>query len=665
MRNDSKENFIALLIAILILGVMGMVLCFYNLTFGIIQLAAAVFLILLSVFVIRKNHGQFGEFLDSIRFRADDISKDSLVNAPVPVVIFKLSGRILWANDLFEALFGNAQLFDKPFETVFPDMAKDILLSEKPKFSCYIGLKHYEIIGKPVFEEGKKSKNTTPAPSFVVFYLFENTEEYEHSLKYLEDRPVAGYINVDNYDDVLLNTPDAYRSMLLAEIDTKIATWFTFTGGVLKKVEKDRYFLFFSHNCLQKMIEEKFSVLDDVRGIRCGNKFSATLSIGIGIGDKDYKALDDAANSAITLALGRGGDQAVVKENNDIRFFGGKTREHEKTTKVKARVTASTLKDLLSGASNVLIMGHKLPDMDAIGAAVGICAFARFFEKNTHIVYENTSLSVNGILERIKENNEYGDVLISPEQALSLVQENTLVVVVDTHKPDYTYAPELLEKAKNIVVIDHHRRGEDFINSAKLVYHEPYASSTCELVAEILQYAGGDFALTSQEAEALYAGIMMDTKDFAMKTGVRTFEAAAFLKRCGVDILAVRQYFRNDFNSYIQIAQIVSSAITVNGNIAISTCKYSPDVDIHAITPQAADKLLSISGIEASFVITEKSEEVSISGRSTGNINVQLIMEKLGGGGHLTMAGAQIKNYTLDQVRDKLVKAINEYLEEI
>lgn len=664
MRNESKENFIALIIAIVFLGVMGMVLCFYNLTLGILQLSAAVLLILLSVIVIRKNHGQFTEFLDSIRFRADDLTKDSLLSAPVPVVIFKLTGRILWTNELFETLFGTAQLFDKPFETVFPDTAKDILLNEKPKFSCYIGTKHYEIIGKPVFTENKKSKTKSNVPSFVIFYLFENTEDFEHSLKYMEERPVAGYINVDNYDDVLLNTPDAYRSMLLAEIDTKIAAWFSFTGGVLKKVEKDRYFLFFSHNCLHKMIEEKFSVLDDVRGIRCGNKFPATLSIGIGVGDKSYKDLDDAANSAITLALGRGGDQAVVKENNDMRFFGGKTREHEKTTKVKARVTANTLKDLLSSASNVLIMGHKLPDMDAIGSAVGICAFARFFDKDAHILYENTSLSVNGILERIKENSDYNDVLISPEQAMGYVQENTLIVVVDTHKPDYTYAPELLEKAKNIAVIDHHRRGEDFINSAKLVYHEPYASSTCELVAEILQYAGGDFALTSQEAEALYAGIMMDTKDFAMKTGVRTFEAAAFLKRCGVDILAVRQYFRNDFNSYVQIAQIVSSAITVNGNIAISTCRQSPDVDVHAITPQAADKLLSISGIEASFVITEKPEEVSISGRSTGNINVQLIMEKLGGGGHLTMAGAQIKNCTLEQVQEELIKAINEYIEE-
>ena len=608
-----------------------------------------------------QNHGQVTEFIDSIRFRADDLTKDSLLSAPVPVVIFKLNGKILWTNALFDSLFGNAQLFDKPFETVFPDMSKDILLNEKPNFSCYIGTKHYEITGKPVFEDKKNKSNV---PSIVIFYLFENTENFEHSLKYMEERPVAGYINIDNYDDVLLNTPDAYRSMLLAEIDTKIAAWFSFTGGVFKKVEKDRYFLFFSHNCLQKMIEEKFSILDDVRAIRCGNKFSATLSIGIGIGDKSYADLDDAANSAITLALGRGGDQAVVKENNDIRFFGGKTREHEKTTKVKARVTANTLKDLLSSASNVIIMGHKLPDMDAIGAAVGICAFARFFDKDAHILYENTSLSANGILERIKENMDYNEVLISPEDAQEYMNENTLVVVVDTHKPDYTYSPEFLENAKNIVVIDHHRRGEDFINSAKLIYHEPYASSTCELVAEMLQYAGGDFHLTSQEAEALYAGIMMDTKDFAMKTGVRTFEAAAFLKRCGVDIQAVRQYFRNDFNSYVQIAQIVSSAITVNGNIAISTCKQTPDVDVHAITPQAADKLLSISGIEASFVLTDKIDEVSISGRSTGNINVQRIMEKLGGGGHLTMAGAQIKNYTLEQVKEALIKAINEYIEE-
>lgn len=660
MKNESKENFIALVIAILFLGILGMAMCFYNLTIGLIQISAAIVLVLVSVLVIRKNHGHLSEYIDNLRFRIDDLKTDGLGTSPVPVVVFSLSGKILWTNSKFEELFGNVQLFDKPMETVFPNLNKDILSDDTPEFSCYIGLKHYHITGKRLYEDKKQT-----VLSHVAFYLFEDTQNFEYSMKYLEEKPAVGVINIDNYDDVLLNTPDAYRSLLLAEIDNKISTWFSFTEGVLKKVEKDRYFLFFPHSCLKKMIEDKFSVLDDVRSIRCGNKFSATLSIGIGNGNKDFKDLDDAANSAITLALGRGGDQAVVKENNDVQFFGGKTREHEKTTKVKARVTANTLKDLFANSSNVLIMGHKLPDMDAIGAAIGISAFARFYDKDVRILYENTSPPVNGIIERIEEKIEYyNDTFISAEHALDFVQGNTLLVVVDAHKPDYTHYPPLVDKVNNIVVIDHHRRGEDFIDRAKLVYHEPYASSTCELVAEILQYTGGDFTLEPQEAEAIYAGIMQDTKDFAMKTGVRTFEAAAFLKRCGVDILEIRKYFRNDFNSFVSIAQIASSAITVNGNIAISTCEQTDESDINAIAPQAADRLLSISGIEASFVLMAKPDEIAISGRSTGNINAQRIMEKLGGGGHLTMAGAQLKDCTLEQAKELLIKAIDEYTKE-
>lgn len=659
MKNESKENFIALILCIAVLGVLGMVMCFFNLVIGLVQIACAVLLALFNVLVIRKNHGSFTDFIENISFHADNATRDSLINAPMPVVIFKFSGKVLWSNEKFDALFEGVPLFDEPFESLFPTIGRDALKKGNLDFSCYIGERHFAVRGNYIYEE---KKDTVPA--FVVFYLFEDTVLFAHSVKYEEEKPVVGVINIDNYDDVLLNTPDAYRSLLLAEIDNKISSWFSFTNGILKKVEKDRYFLFFPHNCLQKMIDDKFSVLDSVRDIRCGNKFSATLSIGIGVGDKDYKDLDDAANSAIALSLGRGGDQAIIKENNEMRFFGGKNREHEKTTKVKARVTANALKDMFSRASNVIIMGHKLPDMDAIGAAVGLCAFARFYDKEAYILYENTSPSVNGIVNRIKENVDYSGVFISPEAALEHVHDNSLLVVVDTHKPDYTYYPPLIDRLKNIVLIDHHRRGEDFIDHAKLVYHEPYASSTCEMVAEILQYAGGDFHLAAQEAEALYAGIMLDTKDFAMKTGVRTFEAAAFLKRCGVDIQAIRKFFRNDFNSFVNIAQIVSSAIMVNGNIAVSGCEHTEGSDIYSIAPQAADKLLSISGIEASFVIMEKPDEISISGRSTGNINVQRIMEKLGGGGHLTMAGTQLKNCTYAEAKEKLLHAIDEYLKE-
>lgn len=662
MRNESKENFFATTATIAVLAICGIVTLFFEKIWilGLAEIGIAGLLFLFHIIVIRKYHGSLSEFIDNIRFHAETATKDSLINAPMPVVIFTPTGRVLWSNERFDKLFDDSLLFDLPFETVFPDQTREILLKKKPGFSCFIKDKHFEVKGNYIYQD--KKVNT---PTFIVFYLYENTEIFLNSEKYLQEQPVVGVITIDNYDDVLLSTPDSHRSLLLSEIDTKITNWFSFTNGVFKKTEKDRYFLFFTRNCLQKMIDEKFSVLDDVRQIQSGNKFAATLSIGVGAGSFDYKELDEIANSAIALALGRGGDQAVVKENNEISFFGGKTREHEKTTKVKARVTANALKDLLVHAGNVIIMGHQLPDMDAIGAAIGVCAMAKTFKKKAYILYENSSLSVNGLIGRIQDNLDYKDVFITSDKAYDLVNKKTLLVVVDTHKPQYTFCPDLLEKVKDVVLIDHHRRGEEFINQAKLVYHEPYASSTCEMVAEMLQYAGGSFRLEAQEAEALYAGIMMDTKDFAMKTGVRTFEAAAFLKRCGVDITEVRKFFRNDFNSFVQLAQIISSAITVNGNIAISAWECTSATDAFAIAPQAADKLLSISGIEASFVLAVRPEEIAISGRSTGSVNVQLILEKMGGGGHLTMAGVQLKNCTQEEAKQRLIQAINQYLDEI
>ncbi|MBR3942012.1 MAG: DHH family phosphoesterase [Clostridia bacterium] len=665
MKNRSKENFYSVNIFLLTLAICGAVTVMFGydtrkfLILGLSEIGISGLFFLFHVMVIRKHHGSLSEFIDNIRFHAETATKDSLINAPMPVVLFTPAGRLLWSNERFEALFDNKDLFDMPFDQVFQSQDKDILLHKKPVFSCFIRNKHFEVKGNYIYNDKKSN-----VPTFIVFYLYENTEIFLNSEKYLNEQPVVGVITVDNYDDVLLSTPDSHRSLFLAEIDTKIANWFAFTDGVLKKTEKDRYMLFFTRNCLQKMMEEKFSILDDVRQIQNGNKFAPTLSVGIGVGSVDYKELDEVANSAITLALGRGGDQAVVKENNEVQFFGGKSREHEKTTKVKARVTANALKDLMAHADNVIVMGHQLPDMDAIGAAIGICALARNFEKESYIIYENSSPSVNGLLGRVKNNLNYQNVFISADRALDLVNKKSLLVVVDTHRPQYTICPKLLGKAADVVLIDHHRRGEEFIDSAKLIYHEPYASSTCEMVAEILQYAGGSFHPEPAEAEALYAGIMMDTKDFAMKTGVRTFEAAAFLKRCGVDITEIRKFFRNDFQSFVQLSQIISSAITVNGNIAISGWVCN-DADANAIAPQAADKLLSISGIEASFVLTKRPEDIAISGRSTGLVNVQLILEKLGGGGHLTMAGAQLKNCSMDDAKQRLIQAINQYLDEI
>jgi len=494
--------------------------------------------------------------------------------------------------------------------------------------------------------------------------MFDITEKSKLFEQFNNEHAVIAVACVDNYDDVLMNTPDTYRSLLIAELDKKIYGWFSEFDAMVKKYERDKYLIIFRNEFLHQMKESKFEVIDEVKEIKCGNKFAPTLSIGIGVDFSSLTTADDYANSALTLSLGRGGDQVIIKDSDNLAYYGGKTREHEKTTKVKARVTALALKELFSDKKNIVIMGHQFPDMDSVGAGIGVCAFARSLGVKANLIYDYSSQPVNLMIDRIKKSQDYEDVIISKAELKEVITPETIIVVVDTHRPVYSDCPELLEGKNEVVLIDHHRRGEEFLPNVNLVYHEPYASSTCELVTEILQYAGGNFKLSSPEAEALFAGIMLDTKDFAMKTGVRTFEAAAYLKRCGVDIETIRKFFRNDFENFVQISRVVSGAEVVKGNIAIAECVRSETIDYRPIVPQAADRLLSISGIDASFVIMELPEETIISGRSTGEINVQLILEKIGGGGHLTMAGAQLEPCSFDEAKIKLLGVIEEYISE-
>ena len=638
--------------------ILAVITLLFNIPWGITQLLCAVILTVLCIMIVRQNHGYFKNYINNITFHADTATRESMIYAPMPVAVVKKDGRVLWYNEKFDKAFGDKDLFDVHIDQMFGK--KDITKcfeSETFGFEASVGEKTYYVTGNGIRIEKKDTEN-----SFVVLYMFDTTDKSQLFEKYNNEHAVVAVVCVDNYEDVLMSTPDTYRSLLLAEIDKKVYNWFGEFGAMIKKYERDKYLVIFRNEFLHQMKEKKFEVIDDVKEIRCGNKFAPTLSIGIGVDFTSLTTADDYANSALTLSLGRGGDQVIVKDSDNLLYYGGKTREHEKTTKVKARVTALALRELFTKVNNIIVMGHQFPDMDSIGAGIGVCAFVRSLGIKANIIYDYSSPSINQMLERIKKSQEYEDVIVSKAEAKELVTDKTLVVVVDTHRPVYTDCPELLDGKHEVVLIDHHRRGAEFLSNVNLVYHEPYASSTCELVTEILQYAGGSFKLSPQEAEALFAGIMLDTKDFAMKTGVRTFEAAAYLKRCGVDIETIRKFFRNDFDNFVQISKVVSGAEVVKGNIAIAECKKSDTADYRAIVPQAADKLLSISGIDASFVIMELPEETIISGRSTGEINVQLILEKIGGGGHLTMAGAQLEPCTFNEAKVKLMSVIEEYI---
>lgn len=659
--NKKADNFFSLIVCIGVMALFGITTMFFNLIWGVTELICTILLAVLCFEIVEKNHGHFSSYIETITFHVDNATKECLMYAPMPVIIFKKDGSILWCNDEFSQAYSEQELFGISVDTLFEQpVLRKLFENKQIVFSTQINGKHYNVLGNIVKMEKKDVDS-----SFGVLYLFDDTETFEYVEKYNNELPVIAEITVDNYDDVLRNTPESYRSLLLAEIDNKIYNWLDNDDCIVKKVERDRYFVIFMKKDLDKMIEEKFSVLESVKEVKCGNKFSATLSIGIGVNGESLKRKEEFANSAVTLALGRGGDQAIIKDNDNLAYYGGKTREHEKTTKVKARVTTLALKELFMHASNILIMGHRHADTDSFGAAVGIKAIASSMGKDANIIYDNSSIQINQLIKRLEEHLNYKDVVVSREQATELVNDSTVIVVVDTHRPLYTQMPELLNNDGNdIILIDHHRRGEDFIDNASLVYHEPYASSTSEMVAELLQYAGSELKLSQYEAEALYAGIMLDTKDFAMKTGVRTFEAAAFLKRCGVNIDEVRRFFKNDFESYVKIAKIISEAEIIDESIAISCCDEKEPSEIRAIVPQAADRLLSASEVEASFVIMQIDEETIISGRSSGNMNVQLILEKMGGGGHQTMAGAQLKDFTPSDAKEWLIKVIKEYLVE-
>ena len=469
---------------------------------------------------------------------------------------------------------------------------------------------------------------------------------------------------IDNYDEIMQRIPDEDKPRIIADIEKTIYDWATTIEGLVIKSERDTFIWICEQKFLKELEEKKFNILDIIKDIKIPNKMQTTLSIAVSIDGKSNYEKYKSAQATIDIALGRGGDQAVVKQNGKYKFFGGRTQEVEKRTKVKARIFSHALEELMEESENVIVMGHANGDMDSMGSSLGIYRLAKTLEKESFVVNTSVNSSLDMFLESLKANTDYDNVIISKNEAIEKITNNTLLVIVDTHKKSYVEVPELLDKTNKIVIIDHHRMSTESIENATLTFQEVYASSAAELVTELLVYSSKDITLNNFEAESLYAGIMMDTKNFTFKTGVRTFEAAVYLRKCGVDIIKVKKWFQSDLDTYNIISKIVAKSEIIQNSIAISIYDES-DKNANVICAKAADELLTISDITASFVIGNLGDKICISGRSIGDINVQVILEKLGGGGHITLAGAQVEGKSALDVKSELIQKINEYLSEL
>jgi len=616
-------------------------------------------------FANNKRRVELSEELQELTLTVDSAAKSSLISSPFPLVILETNGKVIWRSAKFMTEFVNIDI-NNYLNELLEDIKKEISQRENPKDKSIvreekIGNNDYKILGEFV-----KAKDSRRKQEYVVvLYFVDNTENVKMQEEYENSKSCVGIITVDNYEEVMQTIDADQKTQVSAKIEKCIYDWTEQSNGVLIKEDRATYVYIFEQKYLKQIAENKFSILDTIKEIKTNSgSLQLTLSIAVSNEGNTDKEKYDSALETMNVVLGRGGDQAAIRENNQYKFFGGRVEEVEKRTKVKARVVATALEDLIKEAKDVAIMGHSNPDIDAIGSAIGVYTIARNLGKEAYIVCETAGLSLQNFTNDLLMQEQYQDVLISKSEALARVSEETLLIVVDTHKRSYVEEPELLEKTKKIVIIDHHRRSTDYIENAILTFQEVYASSAAELVAELIQYVPTKVELSTLEAESLYAGIMMDTKNFTFKTGVRTFEAAAFLRKCGVDIIRVKKWFQADLNSFNKIADIVKSAEIVRSGIGIALYD-NDDPDASLMCAKAADELLTISDITTSFVLGKVGNKVTISGRSIGDINVQVILEKLGGGGHINLAGAQIEGQTIEEVREKLLEKINEYFDEI
>lgn len=597
------------------------------------------------------------------------IQKQLLTEMTLPYALADDDGRIVWMNQAFQDIIAREKGARKNLISLFPEVTKTDLAvdNETAQVHTSFGEYKFRLDLQPIFVSGTEEEDIEALVSrqkLLAVYLFDETENLRYRQEITDERMVAGLIYLDNYDEALESVEEVRRSLLTALIDRKINKAIGSIEGVVKKLEKDKYFFTIKQKYMEQLEEERFSILEEVKAVNIGNEMAVTLSIGIGMGGDSYSQNYDFARAAIDMALGRGGDQAVVKNGSRIQYYGGKSQQLEKATRVKARVKAHALRELVETKDRLLIMGHQMSDIDSFGAAIGIYRIAVALNKKAHIVINQVTSSVQPMMDRFLDNPEYPeDLFLKGPQAAELVDNNTMLVVVDVNRPSITDAPELLKMVKTIVVLDHHRQSSEVITNAVLSYVEPYASSTCEMVAEVLQYIADGIRIKPAEADTMYAGIVIDTNNFTNQTGVRTFEAAAYLRRSGADVTRVRKLFRDDMADYKAKAYTITSAEVYRDSFSIGVC---PAEGLHSPTivgAQAANELLEIKGIKASVVLTEYQNTIYVSARSIDEVNVQVMMEQLGGGGHRTIAGAQLKDGTIEDAKRRVKEVIDQMLQ--
>ncbi|MBS4175210.1 DHH family phosphoesterase [Bacillus sp. FJAT-49736] len=632
------------------LALLGVVAIFYWWISAIAIILLGVLFYFAFVFE-KKEHLEVEEYISTLSYRVKRVGEEALMEMPIGIMLINDDYFIEWTNQFMASCFDEDTLVGRSLYDVAENLVP-MIKQEIDSETVTINSRNYRVILKS--EER-------------LLYFFDVTEQMEIEKLYLEERPVISIIFLDNYDELTQGMEDQTRSSLNNLVTSILNKWATEYGIFMKRISSERFLTIFNEKILWDLEKDKFSILDEVRETTAKQNVPLTLSIGVGAGISALPDLGSLAQSSLDIALGRGGDQVAMKQlNGKVKFYGGKTNPVEKRTRVRARVISHALRELMLESDKVIVMGHKYPDMDAIGAAIGIRKVAQMNQKEAYIVINTSEIDtgVTRLIEEVKQQHpEMHARFISPDDALEMATEDSLLVIVDTHKPSFVIEERLIKKIDNVVVIDHHRRSEDFIKNPLLVYMEPYASSTSELVTELLEYQPKNEKINMLEATALLAGIIVDTKSFTLRTGSRTFDAASYLRTLGADTILVQKFLKEDINTYVNRAKLIEGVRIYANGIAIAKGDDERKTD-PVVTAQAADTLLTMDGINASFVITKRSEnEIGISARSLGKVNVQVIMEALGGGGHLSNAAAQLKDVTINQAEQKLIQAIDEYLE--
>ncbi|QQK81767.1 DHH family phosphoesterase [Salicibibacter cibi] len=638
-----------ILLVFIVALLMNITLFFFHWQLGVIGFVVLIALTYLAYHIHKRMESDVKKYISKLSHRVNRAGEEAIKNFPVGILLYDQNETIQWANPYLLSYLPN-EYIGKSLAVLsddFPDLIRNKNLEHRLQLN---GREHY------VYERSEER----------LLYFFDMTETVETRDLYNEEQPVIAHILLDNYDDVTQGLEDQVTSRLRGGALTKINQWANDYGIFLRSVADDRFIAFLNYRTLQEIENNRFQIIDDIREVTMKEKVALTLSIGIGSGERTPRELGALAQSSLDLALGRGGDQVVIKEKNgQVRFYGGKTNAVEKRTRVRARVISHALRDFVLESDQVIVMGHKNPDMDAIGSGIGVLKVAEVNEKDAYIVVDPNEVSpdVHKLMNEVEQHEYLWSRFLTPSESLEQLTRQTLLVIVDTHKPSLVIEPKLLERVHRVVVLDHHRRGEEFIDDPALVYMEPYASSASELVTEILEYQPNRVSMDALEATAMLAGMMVDTKNFSIRTGSRTFDAASYLKANGADTTAVQLLLKEDLDQYIQRSRLIQKAYIYQAGMAIA-CSKEGETYHQVLIAQAADTLLTMNGVKGAFVVAKlKDERISISARSLGDVNVQVIMEQLGGGGHLTNAAVQLEGLSPTEAESRLKTAINEYLE--